>query len=83
MLTMFEFYGASELSFVSFLCDDSDKDKLGSVGKPFHNVEIQIRNDHLDESIQLGKLEKFLSEADMIFYGYIHPESRYHSIDQR
>jgi len=71
---MFEFYGASELSFVSFLCNDSDEDKLGSVGKPFHNVEIQIRHAHLDEasSQEIGTI---FVRSQMVFDGYIHPQS--------
>lgn len=71
---MFEFYGASELSFVSFLCNDSDEDKLGSVGKPFHNVEIQIRHAHLDEASD-QEIGKIFVRSQMIFDGYIHPES--------
>ena len=72
---LFEFYGASELSFVSFWCNDSDEDKLGSVGKPFHNVEIQIKHAHLDEesSREIGVI---FIRSRMIFDGYIHPESR-------
>jgi long-chain acyl-CoA synthetase len=74
---LFEFYGASELSFVSFLCNDSDEDKRGSVGKPFHNVEIQIRHAHLDES-SAREIGRIFVRSRMIFDGYIHPES--HSI---
>jgi len=77
---MFEFYGASELSFVSFLCNDSDKDKLGSVGKPFHNVEIQIRHTHLDET-SAREVGTIFVRSPMLFDGYIHPGSRsIHSI---
>lgn len=72
---MFEFYGASELSFVSFLCNDSDKDKLGSVGKPFHNVEIQIRHTHLDET-SAREIGTIFVRSRMLFNGYIHPGSR-------
>lgn len=72
---MFEFYGASELSFVSFLCNDSDKDKLGSVGKPFHNVEIEIRHTHLDET-SAREIGTIFVRSRMLFDGYIHPGSR-------
>ena len=71
---MFEFYGASELSFVSFLCNDSDEDKPGSVGKPFHNVEIQIRHAHLEESSD-QEIGTIFVRSPMIFDGYIHPQS--------
>ncbi|NYF23183.1 AMP-binding protein [Sporosarcina sp. JAI121] len=71
---MFEFYGASELSFVSFLCNDSDRDKPGSVGKPFHNVEIQIRHAHLDEA-SAQEIGTIFVRSQMVFDGYIHPQS--------
>ena len=74
---MFEFYGASELSFVSFWCNDSDEDKLGSVGRPFHNVEIQIRHARLDEA-SARAIGTIFVRSRMLFDGYIHPES--HSI---
>jgi len=71
---MFEFYGASELSFVSFLCNGSDEDKLGSVGKPFHNVEIQIRNAYLDKA-SIQAIGTIFVRSRMLFDGYIHPGS--------
>ncbi|MER2088823.1 MAG: AMP-binding protein [Sporosarcina sp.] len=71
---MYEFYGASELSFVSFLCNDSDRDKPGSVGKPFHNVEIQIRHAHLDEA-SAQEIGTIFVRSQMVFDGYIHPQS--------
>ena len=71
---MFEFYGASELSFVSFLCNDSNKDKLGSVGRPFHNVEIQIRN-ALPNEASPREIGKIFVRSQMVFDGYIYPES--------
>jgi long-chain acyl-CoA synthetase len=73
-IKMFEFYGASELSFVSFLCNDSDEDKPGSVGKPFHNVEIQIRHAHLDEASD-QEIGTIFVRSPMIFDGYVHPQS--------
>ena len=72
---MFEFYGASELSFVSFFSDDSDEDNPDSVGKPFHNVEIQIMMTHIDEA-STQEIGEIFIRSDMIFSGYIIPISR-------
>lgn len=40
----YEFYGASELSFVTALTDVESERKASSVGKPCHNVQIRICN---------------------------------------
>lgn len=72
-LTMFEFYGASELSFVSFSCHDENKHNPGSVGKPFHNVEIEIRLPN-GEKAKENEIGKIFVRSSMIISGYIHPE---------
>lgn len=75
-LTMFEFYGASELSFVTVL-KENDR-KPGSVGKPCHNVQIQIRrsNKELAEPNEAGKI---FVKSNMLFIGYLyHDESNWH-----
>ncbi len=41
---IYEYYGASELSFVSYTTEDTRKEQPESVGKPFPNVEIKIIN---------------------------------------
>lgn len=74
-LTMFEFYGASELSFVTFLSDKGNKDKPNSVGQPFHNVEIQIRLDK-GKLARYGEIGKIFIKSTMIFSGYLDPRSR-------
>ena len=74
-LTMFEFYGASELSFVTFLSDDGNKHNPNSVGKPFHNVEIEI----IDENgvkAPTQEIGKIFVRSNMIFSGYMNPISR-------
>lgn len=73
-LTMFEFYGASELSFVSFLSDEGNKQKPNSVGQPFHNVEIQIRleNGQVAPKEEIGKI---FVKSTMLFSGYLEPRT--------
>lgn len=73
-ITMFEFYGASELSFVTVLDDASNQSKPGSVGKACHNVELEIRNPVIDEATQ-RECGKIFVRSPMIFLGYLHPES--------
>ncbi|MGM7719974.1 AMP-binding protein [Metabacillus sp. Hm71] len=67
---MYEFYGASELSFVTVLPDDDSKRKPGSVGKPCHNVEIQIRTSTgvVAEKNEIGKI---YVRSKMLFSGYL------------
>lgn len=72
-ITMFEFYGASELSFVSVLDNCGNKHKPDSVGKPCHNVEIQIRYAIMDEEKRRETGTIFV-RSRMIFTGYINSE---------
>ncbi|WP_370223161.1 AMP-binding protein [Cytobacillus sp.] len=69
-LSMIEFYGASELSYVTFLADE---DKAGSVGKPCHGVEIEIRG---TDSRKLAPYEigKIYVRSELIFDGYLSNE---------
>lgn len=70
-MKIFEFYGASELSFVTFL---SDQQKPGSVGKPCHNVEIQIRkaNSELASPNETGKI---FVRSKLTFIGYLNEDT--------
>ncbi|WP_042347350.1 AMP-binding protein [Bacillus massiliigorillae] len=64
---MYEFYGASELSFVSLASQSAPKE---SVGKPFHNVMIQIRT--LTGEIALPyEVGKIHIKSPLLFIGYI------------
>lgn len=69
-VSMFEFYGASELSFVSVLDDIGNKYKPDSVGKPCHNVEIQIRNSIIDKEYKHA-IGKIFVRSLMVFTGYV------------
>ncbi|MBT2707031.1 AMP-binding protein [Pseudomonas sp. ISL-84] len=70
-LTMIEFYGASELSYVTYLTDDH---KAESVGKPCHGVEIEIRG--ASEKLEPYEIGKIFVRSDLIFDGYLHPETK-------
>ncbi|MFY4775847.1 AMP-binding protein [Metabacillus sp. RGM 3146] len=70
-LRMYEFYGASELSFVTVLSHEDNFKYPGSVGRPCHNVKIQIRKK--DGSIApAGEIGKIYVKSNMIFLGYKH-----------
>lgn len=71
-VTMAEFYGASELSFVSVSCHDENITKPQSVGKPCHNVEVEIRLPNKDRA-KNGEIGKVFVRSSMIISGYIHP----------
>lgn len=77
--TMYEFYGASELSFVTFLTDEENHRKPDSVGKPCHQVEIQIRqkDSALAKPFEPGKI---YVRSNMLFIGYIDSRQEIHSI---
>ncbi|MGE6537949.1 acyl-CoA synthetase [Bacillus luti] len=65
----YEFYGASELSFVTTLVDEESR-KLNSVGKPCHNVQVQICNE-AGEIVQKGDVGTIYVKSEQFFMGYI------------
>ena len=56
---IYEFYGASELSFVTALVDAESERRPNSVGKPCHNVQVRICNE-AGEEVQKGEIELFM-----------------------
>ncbi|WP_221566495.1 AMP-binding protein [Alkalihalobacillus sp. TS-13] len=64
-----EFYGASELSFVSILHQDAASTKIDSVGRPFTGVEVSIRDDQLQE-VPYGEIGTLYVRSKMVFKGY-------------
>jgi long-chain acyl-CoA synthetase len=71
---MYEFYGASELSFVTVLSDNESKQKPGSVGKPCHNVEIEIRTS-TKKRAKNDEVGKIYVRSKMLFSGYLNSEN--------
>jgi long-chain acyl-CoA synthetase len=57
-MTIYEFFGASELSFITVLSDRDGVQKAKSVGKPCYGVEIQIRrpDQELAKPNETGKI---------------------------
>jgi long-chain acyl-CoA synthetase len=82
-LTRYEFYGASELSFVTVLAQYEHHLKPGSVGKACFGVELQIRreNQELANPLEIGKI---FIRSNMLFNGYLRESSTFiHSIADR
>ncbi|MFD6507943.1 acyl-CoA synthetase [Bacillus sp. NPDC060175] len=66
----YEFYGASELSFVTALVDEESERKSNSVGKPCHNVQVRICNE-VGEEVQAGEVGTVYVKSDQFFMGYV------------
>ncbi len=66
---LFEFYGASELSFVSILDPESNAHKPTSVGRPAATVRISLRDVHGNEVPQ-GEIGQVYVQSQMLFSGY-------------
>lgn len=65
---LFEFYGSSEASYISYL-NINDDHKALSVGKPFPSVKISIRDHHFQEVPQ-GEIGQLYIQSDLLFSGY-------------
>ncbi|WLD91701.1 AMP-binding protein [Alkalihalobacillus sp. AL-G] len=72
-VNLYEFYGASELSFVTVLDPKGNLQKPDSVGRPFHNIEISLRDSHGME-VETGEVGKLYVKSEMIFSGYYQNE---------
>ncbi|MDH5162719.1 AMP-binding protein [Heyndrickxia oleronia] len=69
LLRFYEYYGASELSFVTVLSHEDNQHYPNSVGKPCHNVELQIRKKN-GELALIGEAGKIFVRSKMSFLGY-------------
>ncbi|WP_088043366.1 AMP-binding protein [Bacillus sp. EAC] len=74
-MTMFEFFGASELSFITVLSDRDGLQKANTVGKPCYGVEIQIRrpNQELANPNETGKI---YVRSNYVINGYFEQSKR-------
>lgn len=70
---IYEFYGASELSFVSVLDPAGNEQKPSSIGKPFNGVEVSIRKPDGREASE-GEVGQVYIKSNMIFSGYFNNE---------
>ncbi|MEI4789204.1 AMP-binding protein [Bacillus sp. FJAT-53060] len=70
-VTFFDFYGTSELSFVSYLSSDDFLQKPHSVGRPFSTVQVEVRS--ADQTIcQPYETGRIYVKSPMSFSGYLH-----------
>ncbi|OMP67255.1 AMP-binding protein [Domibacillus epiphyticus] len=65
---LYEFYGASELSFVSYMTPDDYMRKPDSSGRPSTGVTISIRDG--DRILTTGEKGKVFVKSPMLFSGY-------------
>jgi long-chain acyl-CoA synthetase len=64
-----EYYGASELSFIS-VAKGSEDCPPSSVGRPFSGVEIEIR-DERGQAVDVGDVGTVWVKSDMLCSGYV------------
>lgn len=70
---LFEFYGASELSFITVIGPEGNRQKPDSVGRPFHLVKLSIRNEEGKE-VKPGEIGKLFVQSPFVFAGYYRNE---------
>ncbi|WP_236810498.1 acyl-CoA synthetase [Bacillus altitudinis] len=72
-ITFFDFYGTSELSFVSYLSSDDFLQKPTSVGKPFPTIQVEIRR--ADQTVcKPNEIGRIYVKSPMSFSGYLQDE---------
>ncbi|MHA6488271.1 acyl-CoA synthetase [Bacillus cabrialesii] len=69
-LKLYDFYGTSELSFVTYSSPEDSQQKPHSAGRPFHNVQIEIRS-AAGERCQPREIGKIFVKSPMRFSGYV------------
>ncbi|KGP72804.1 AMP-binding protein [Pontibacillus yanchengensis] len=72
---IYEFYGASELSFVSVKDIRDELHAEGSIGVPFQLVELSIRTENGEEA-QAGEVGELYVKSPWIFSGYLNKPER-------
>lgn len=72
-ITFFDFYGTSELSFVSYLSSDDFLQKPTSVGKPFPSIQVEVRR--ADQTVcKPNEIGRIYVKSPMSFSGYLQDE---------
>ncbi|MGG0639203.1 acyl-CoA synthetase [Bacillus altitudinis] len=72
-ITFFDFYGTSELSFVSYLSSDDFLQKPTSVGKPFPSIQVEVRR--ADQTVcNPNEIGRIYVKSPMSFSGYLQDE---------
>lgn len=70
LATFFEFYGASELGFVS-VSSSCEPAPAESVGRPFHSVKISIRQPDSRQESKAGDVGQLWVKSDLVCSGYL------------
>ena len=73
-VSIYEFYGASELSFVTILDSKGNEERPDSVGRAFHNVKIELR-DLNNQVVKDGEVGKLYVQSEYLFSGYYQNEA--------
>ncbi|MFC7062429.1 AMP-binding protein [Halobacillus seohaensis] len=68
--TIYEFYGASELSFVSYRVVNEESLPEGTIGFPFPKVDISILSDNGKQARQ-GEVGNLCVKSPWVFDGYL------------
>ncbi|PFH88454.1 AMP-binding protein [Bacillus sp. AFS088145] len=74
-MTIYEFFGASELSFITVLSDRDGVDKAKTVGKPCYGVELQIRRPD-QELAKPNETGKIYVKSKYLINGYFEENER-------
>lgn len=70
-VTFFDFYGTSELSFVSYLSSNDFLQKPSSVGQSFSPIQIEVRR--ADQTVcRPNEIGRIYVKSPMSFAGYLH-----------
>lgn len=72
---LFEYYGASELSFVSYSNKEMREKKRNSVGKLFPNVTVKIMDEN-GKVLPVGEIGEVCVQSELLFSGYVQKRSR-------
>lgn len=67
---LFEYYGASELSFVAYSTKAMRKQNSYCVGKPFPNVSIYIEKED-GTAAKVNEIGEVIVQSELIFSGYV------------
>ncbi|WLR53032.1 AMP-binding protein [Bacillus tianshenii] len=71
---LYEFYGASELSFVSLLSPGAHHRKSQTVGRPFAGVDVKVKHDDGTEAAR-NEVGKLYVRSPWVFAGYVNRPS--------
>lgn len=77
----YEFYGSSELSFVTVLQNEQQTERPDSVGKAFHNVEVKVV-DEKGREVGAGEAGTLYVKSNMLFDGYLNNEEETNKVLQ-